>query len=106
MKYHLRLIKGLSFHGVVSATIKNPDVFTDNKYIADKAVSSGYFVLVDNAVNDNIFDTEEISAEEDISCLTVKELRNYAKEHKINVSHCENKADYINAIKEGNKNEV
>lgn len=44
--FHLKLIKGLSYTGVVEATKKKPDVFTEDKAIADKAVASGYFKLV------------------------------------------------------------
>ena len=44
--YHLRLIKALSYTGLVSATQKNPDTFTEDKAIADGAVASGYFTLI------------------------------------------------------------
>lgn len=110
MTYHLKLVKGLSYHGVIFATVKNPDVYTDDKAIADKAVSSGYFVLENDVNDDSIFDTKELTAAdeniEDISCLTIRELKTYAKEHNIDVSHCENRADYVNAIKEVKKYEV
>lgn len=46
MKYHLRLSKGLSYHGVLSATKQRPDVYTDSKDVADRAVASGYFRLI------------------------------------------------------------
>lgn len=45
--YHLKLIKGASYTGIVSATAKNPDVYTDSKAKADAAVASGFFVLVE-----------------------------------------------------------
>lgn len=45
--YHIRLCKGLSYYGVVSATRKEPDVFVENKATADAAVASGYFQLMD-----------------------------------------------------------
>ena len=45
--YHLKLVKGASYTGIVSATAKDPDVFTDSKAKADAAVASGFFVLVD-----------------------------------------------------------
>lgn len=41
--YHLRLIKGLSYHGVVSATAKHPDVYTDDEAVYAAALASGYF---------------------------------------------------------------
>ena len=43
--YHLKLIKALSYSGIVTATQKRPDVFTEDKTIADKAVATGYFKL-------------------------------------------------------------
>lgn len=47
MKYHLRLSKGLSYCGVLSATKQRPDAYTDSKAVADQAVASGYFTLVE-----------------------------------------------------------
>ena len=44
--YHLRLIKGLSYTGAVRATKKEPDVYTDDEAIAQGAVASGYFELL------------------------------------------------------------
>lgn len=45
--YHLKLCKGLSYKGVVAATRKAPDVFTEDKATSDAAVASGYFRLVE-----------------------------------------------------------
>lgn len=44
--YHLKLIKGLSYSGIVKATSKSPDVFVKDKADADKAVATGYFRIV------------------------------------------------------------
>ena len=44
--YHLRLYKGRSYCGVVSATKEKPDVFVEDKATAYAAVASGYFHLV------------------------------------------------------------
>lgn len=49
MKYHLRLSKGLSYCGVISATKQRPDIYTDSKDVADRAVASGYFRLIGSA---------------------------------------------------------
>ena len=43
--YHLRLIKALSYSGIVEATKQRPDVFVKDKATADKAVVTGYFQL-------------------------------------------------------------
>lgn len=48
--YHLKLIKALSYTGVVKATSKKPDVYVDDEATANAAVASGYFVLVTSAV--------------------------------------------------------
>ena len=45
--YHLKLVKGLSYFGVVAATRKNPDVYVKDKATADRALATGYFRLVD-----------------------------------------------------------
>lgn len=41
--YHLKLSKGLSYRGIVSATKKKPDVYIEDKDIYKKALSTGYF---------------------------------------------------------------
>ncbi len=47
--YKLKLIKGLSYSGVVKATKKAPYVETDDEATAALAVASGYFTLVASA---------------------------------------------------------
>ena len=47
--YHLKLVKALSFTGIVTATKKNPDVFVEDKATADAAVATGYFKLIEEA---------------------------------------------------------
>ena len=47
--YHLKLIKALSYTGVVNATVKKPDVYVDDKATADAAVATGYFELLGKA---------------------------------------------------------
>lgn len=41
--YHLKLSKGLSYRGIVSATKKKPDVYIEDEDIYKKALSTGYF---------------------------------------------------------------
>lgn len=43
--YHLRLIKALSYSGIVEATKQKPDVFVEDKATALSAVATGYFQL-------------------------------------------------------------
>ncbi|MCM1227692.1 MAG: hypothetical protein NC320_09805 [Clostridium sp.] len=41
--YHIKLSKGLSYRGIVSATKQKPDVFTEDEDIYKKALATGYF---------------------------------------------------------------
>lgn len=104
--YHLRLCKALSYTGVVSATKEKPDVFTEDKAIADKAVASGYFLLVETAEAE---DTENAGEQaenevdyEGLSDMTKAELTAYAKEHGISLEGCSTKADILAAISVAN----
>jgi len=45
--YHLRLNKGLSYSGVVSASKREPDVFVADASTVDHALDTGYFVLIE-----------------------------------------------------------
>lgn len=49
MSYHLKLCKGLSYCGVVTATKQSPDVFVEDRATADAAVASGYFKLLNDS---------------------------------------------------------
>ena len=41
--YHLRLKMGKSYHGIVSATEKEPDIYTEDEDIYVRALATGYF---------------------------------------------------------------
>lgn len=47
--FHLRLIKGLSYDGAVSASTGAPDVFTDDPEKYKAALKSGYFKAIQDA---------------------------------------------------------
>lgn len=82
MKYHLRLSKGLSYHGVVSATKQRPDVYTDSKAVADRAVASGYFRLIQHGETpkpEPAAQTATLDAEQ-LSGMSASELRRLATE--------------------------
>lgn len=98
MGYHLRLTKGLSYTGVVSATKSKPDVFTDDKATADAAVASGYFALLDNTVPDTEPPAEGHLDKAQLKSMTVDKLKELAAAMELDVSKCKNKEDYINAI--------
>lgn len=108
--YHLRLIKALSYSGIVRATRKNPDVYTDDKAIADMAVASGYFALVAELEVPNA-ETEKPSEDvppadagaappdyESLSKQTKAELAEYAGSHGISLNGCRTKSDILEAI--------
>lgn len=44
--YRVKLIKGISYDGIISATIANPVVEVEDKATADAAIATGYFELV------------------------------------------------------------
>lgn len=108
MKYHLRLKKALSYNGVVSATRKNPDVYTEDKATAEAAVASGYFDLVEYVEDDqnpdnHVADTGEmvkghLDAEQLIKDYKLDELKDLAAKLGITTPGLKTKEDYAKAI--------
>lgn len=100
MKYHLKLSKGLSYCGVVSATKKSPDVFVEDKATADVALASGYFKLVEAFENtENI--AEAVTGYLDTAQLEemkVGELKSLAAQMGLDTSELKKKADLVAAI--------
>lgn len=106
MKYHLRLTKALSYTGIVSATRKNPDVFTDDETVANAAVKTGYFTIIDDGGNSPVANTEgdeqtheEAEPVRHISELNTSELETLAAYHNIVLKGATKKADIIEKIK-------
>ncbi len=88
--YHLRLIKALSYTGVVEATKQRPDVYVEDKAIADRAVATGYFKLVESEeahLDGGQF--EEWSFEE---------IKRLAADMGIDPACLSSKEDYVKAI--------
>lgn len=106
--YHLKLIKGRSYTGDVSATKSRPDAYTDDEAIALAAVASGYFKLVEGGVSaadkDETGDegAENIDKEkpdfEALAAMSKAELAAYAEEHEIDLKGCRTKDDMLEAI--------
>ena len=92
--YRVKLIKGLSYTGAVSATKENPFVDIEDKAIADAVVASGYFKLVEAE--------SETNEPADLSKMTVAQLEAYAKENNIDLAGASKKADIIKAIEAAN----
>lgn len=97
--YHLRLLKALSYTGVVSATKAHPDVFVEDKATADAAVATGYFKLLED--DEEIpAATEEKEPGKTLEEMTVPELESYAAYHNVSLKGISKKADIIAKLKE------
>lgn len=97
--FKLKLIKGLSYSGIVSATAKNPYVTVDNEEIALAAVETGYFKIVERSENIPDGKNGENKAEnKDWKKLNKDELITFANEHNIDVSSCKNQDERIAII--------
>lgn len=98
--YHLRLIKGLSYTGVVTATQRKPDVFVEDKATADKAVATGYFKLLESKeataqpapAQAAHLDTAQLEE------MKVDDLKKLAADMGIDTTGFKRKADYVEAI--------
>lgn len=99
MSYHLRLVKGLSYCGVVKATKKNPDVFVEDKATADKAVATGYFRLVEDG-EETTAQPPEPEKGKTLDEMTVPELETYAAYKGVSLKGISKKADIIAKLKE------
>lgn len=97
--YHLRLIKSLSYTGVVEATSKNPDVFTEDKATADAAVATGYFKLMED--NGAAASTPEQTAhlsKAQLEEMKFDDLKSLAADMGVDTTGFKKKADYVEAI--------
>lgn len=97
--YHLRLIKGRSYSGVVSATKEHPDVFEDDKATVDKAVASGYFEIVE-AIEADVIEQDDFVKETEVNKkplenMTVNELEICAAYYGISLKGLTKKTDIL-----------
>ena len=115
--YHLKLIKGLSYSGIIEATKQHPDVFVENKATADAAVATGYFQLINterepedekgngemqpNGGRDNGQepDGKEEQRKKKLEEMTVPELETFAAYKGISLKGVSKKADIIAKLK-------
>ena len=95
--YHLRLLKSLSYTGIVSATKEKPDVFVEDKTTADAAVATGYFKLLHN--EEIPADPEDDKHGKTLEEMTVSELESYAAYHNVSLKGISKKADIITKLK-------
>lgn len=100
----LKLIKSLSYTGVVSATKEHPIVCVEDEATAQKAVASGYFELISEepAAGDTENEPENTipdkTFEESLEELNKSELETLATYHGIALTGLKTKSDYIGAI--------
>lgn len=105
--FKLKLIKGLSYNGIVSATAKNPYITVDDEETALAAVDTGYFKIVERAEkgndgqnnNDGQGDNGTNKEEpKDWKKFNRDDLIAFANEHNIDVSGCKNQDERIAII--------
>lgn len=105
--YHLKLMKALSFTGIVTATKKNPDVFVEDKATADAAVATGYFKLIEEAEEPTEGGEDKEPGEgggdkepgKKLEEMTVPELETFAAYKGISLKGISKKADIIAKLK-------
>lgn len=111
--YHIRLTKGMSYSGAVTATRRHPDVFTENEAEYTSAMKSGYFEDLtgadekaglgkENPGEEDVKEPgKENPGEEDVfSDMNVDELKAYAEANGISLAGAKKKADILSAIRE------
>ena len=108
--YHLRLTKGLSYSGIVRATKKNPDVYTDDGAVRDAALASGYFVevgaynpaagLTEPEIPPLPEDPDEETSDHatELSKMTVEELKAYASINGIPIGSAKKREAILSAV--------
>lgn len=84
MAYHIKLIRGLSytgFGGKVKATRKNPVATVEDKAIANAAVASGFFKLIEEADEARVL-TGHLDATQ-LEGMDTKDLKALAIRHRL-----------------------
>lgn len=101
--YHLKLIKSLSYHGIVKATKENPDVYTDDEATATAAVATGFFKLVESAVQQDsqpAAEPEESVQGKTLEEMTVAEIETFATYYGVSLKGIKGKAKIIAHLRE------
>ncbi len=96
--FHLKLVKALSYSGVVEATKKKPDVFVEDQAIANKAVATGYFQIIED--DEGLEVTPEEKPGKTLEEMTMAELETYAAYHNVSLKGIRVKAAAVEKIKE------
>ena len=99
---HLRLCKGLSYSGVVSATKDAPDVFVEDEAAALAAVSTGYFKIMEDA-SFTIPPAAPSGPVTTLDAMTVLQLRLYADANGIDLTGATRKDEILSRIADAQK---
>lgn len=99
MSYHLKLVKALSYCGVVKATQQHPDVFVEDKATADEAVATGYFNLLEGD-EETLEDGDDKEQGKKLEEMTVPELETFATYKGVSLKGITKKADIIAKLRE------
>jgi hypothetical protein len=94
--FHLKLIKALSYTGVITATSRNPDVFTEDKATADAAVATGYFKLIEEQEEQQA-KTAHLDKEQ-LESMKLDDLKKLAADMGIETKGLKSKAEFAEAI--------
>ena len=101
--YHLKLIKSLSYHGIVKATRENPDVYTDDEAVATAAVATGFFELVESPAQQTSqpeAEPEESEQGKTLEEMTVAEIETFATYYGVSLKGINTKAKKIAHLRE------
>ena len=109
--YHLKLIKSLSYYsGVIKATAKKPDVYVTDKAVADKALNTGFFRLIEDKPTPKPKAEPKSEPEPEpqpeqetpdydvLASKTKAELIKFANEKGISLEGCKTKAEILMEI--------
>lgn len=101
--YHLKLIKSLSYHGIVKATRENPDVYTDDEAVATAAVATGFFELIESPAQQTSqpeAEPEESEQGKTLEEMTVAEIETFATYYGVSLKGINTKAKKIAHLRE------
>lgn len=100
--YRIKLTKGLSYTGIVSATKEHPIVCVEDEAVAEQAIASGYFEPIGEAEAPEpapATPSDDSAFNKALEALNKAQLETLAAYHDISLAGCKSKGDYIDAIK-------
>ena len=96
--YHLKLIKALSYSGIVRATREKPDVYVEDIETANKAVATGYFKLLGGEASGSGKVVTGHLSRVQLETFDILTLAALASDMGIDASNLTSKAELIEAI--------